>query len=146
MKVMKRIFSLIFILTLGLSIAGCSKDTKQTPEVYSSKDGTFEITMYDQNQKLIETITVKYINDKINKVEYLINEENEEILEIDRKELIKLEPTKIVNSELALYAIFDDDGLEEKFLGLKKDYVYDYVENLKEENPNYTFLYNYVEE
>ena len=28
MKVMKRIFSLIFILTLGLSIAGCSKDNK----------------------------------------------------------------------------------------------------------------------
>lgn len=139
---MKKILSMIMILLLSITLCSCQKDEYNGNDLFDYKNGTFEINMYDSSD-LIETITIKYIDDKINKVEYLINEADEEILEIDREQLEKLHPSKIVNSELALYAVFDSEEVNDVFLGLKKEYVYDYVATLMESSPEYIFTYTY---
>ncbi len=148
---MKKFLVLFLMLMLTITIAGCTKEEEYSAIdeynkdsiVYEKEDGTLQILIRDTERRVIEVIKAAYKNDKLIRVTYTINEENETILDEDSKELSNLDPISIDTEGLTLIASYEDDTLEERFVNLQKRYVKEYIEELKGIYNDYTFEVTY---
>lgn len=148
---MKKFLVLFLMLMLTITIAGCTKEEEYSAIdeynkdsiVYEKEDGTLQILIRDTERRVIEVIKATYKNDKLIRVTYTINEENETILDEDSKELSNLDPVSIDTEGLTLIALYEDDTLEERFVNLQKRYVKEYIEELKGIYNDYTFEVTY---
>lgn len=148
---MKKFLVLFLMLMLTITIAGCTKEEEynaideynKDSIVYEKEDGTLQILIRDTERRVIEVIKATYKKDKLIRVTYTINEENETILDEDSKELSNLDPVSIDTEGLTLIASYEDDTLEERFVNLQKRYVKEYIEELKGIYSDYTFEVTY---
>ena len=149
----KKLLVLSLLLSLSLTIQGCTKDdsSKGTVEKevkHFDEDGSLNIKILTEDTKeLVETIDVKYEGEYVTRVEYTIYEKDVDVLNQDKAALIDLVPSHITTSDdLVLNAVYESEDLAgdnisfEKF---NKRNISEYIDTLKGMYEGYTFEFVY---